>query len=100
MSLNNLRTNQSDIDVVFIIVWMTKLLGSHLWSKLNSMQVASASQEVRVVGVSTASRLYTIHSPVGPHDPRRWPPLSLSGNINLLRSIMLILLVISWNGEV
>ena len=78
---------------------MTKLLGSRLWSKMNSVQVASASQEVRVVGVTRAVCLYTVHSPVGRHDSRRWPPLSRSGNRNLPRVMLLILLVISTKGE-
>jgi hypothetical protein len=97
MSLKNLRTNQSDINI-FIIVRMTKLLGSRLWSKMNSVQVASASQEVRV-GVTRTVRLYTAHSPAGRHDSRRWPPLSRSGNSNLPRVILLILLIISQKSE-
>jgi len=97
MSLKNLRTNQSDINI-FVIVRMKKLLGNHLWSKMNSVHVASASQEVRV-GVTRAVRLYTIHSTAGRHDSRRWPLLSRSGNRNLPRVILLILLGISRKGE-
>jgi hypothetical protein len=71
VSLHNLRTNQPDTDIIFIIARMTKLLGSLLVSKLNSTQVAPASQEMRVVGVTRALHPYTVHSPDGPHDSRR-----------------------------